>query len=236
MVQALSENTAAIKASIEQTAGSANRENKAYQNLSEEEQELANKIIARESSKIIADTDSQQYKDAEKTNKKLFNWSDKDAYSEYLKARYGDEADNYRVTNQAGTNATLQKKNEDGSWENVGEKNSLSNDEVIRYLTERDIQQYNNDVMKKEIEQIQAMGDVFSRISTDDGNGNKMFGIDQDAIDSIKSDLALGNEVDLSVLSPEQINGLKDELIAAGDSISLAHAQAISDAAMKYDP
>lgn len=236
MVQALSENTAAIKASIEQTAGSANRENQAYQNLTEEEQELANKIIARESSKIIADTDSQQYKDAEKANKKLFDWSDKDAYSEYLKARYGDEADNYRVTNQAGTNATLQKKNEDGSWENVGEKNSLSNDEVIRYLTERDIQQYNEGVMKKEIEQIQAMGNVFGRVSTDDGNGNKMFGIDPDAIKSIESDLASGNPVDLSVLSPEQVNGLKVELENAGEEISLAHAQAIADAAMKYDP
>lgn len=236
MVQALSENTAAIKASIEQTAGSANRENQAYQNLTEEEQELANKIIARESSKIIADTDSQQYKDAEKANEKLFDWSDKDAYSEYLKARYGDEADNYRVTNQFGTNATLQKKNEDGSWENVGEKNSLSNDEVIRYLTERDIQQYNEGVMKKEIEQIQAMGDVFGRISTSDEHGNKMFGIDQDAIKSIESDLASGNPVDLSVLSPEQINGLKEELENAGEEISLAHAQAISDAAMKYDP
>ena len=64
MVQALSENTAAIKASIEQTAGLANRDNKAYQNLTEEEQGLANKIIARESSKIIADTNSQQYKNA----------------------------------------------------------------------------------------------------------------------------------------------------------------------------
>jgi hypothetical protein len=90
--------------------------------------------------------------------------------------------------------------------------------------------------MKKEIDYVQAMGDVFSKISTDDGKGNKMFGIDEDAIKSIESDLASGNEVDLSVLSPEQINGLKEELIAAGDSISLAHAQAISDAAMKYDP
>lgn len=227
MVIALSENTAAIYASMEQNASNANRDNDDYQNLSEEDKALADKIIARNGSKAMTDQNSQEYKKAYKEAKATFDrWDTKETYSEYLKARFGDDANNYRVTDMGGKNATLQRMNAEGTWENVGEKNGLSNDEVINYLTQNKLSQYNKDTMQSEINSINQTGNYLQGISST---------FTDDIITSIKGNLASGEAIDLSLLSPEQIRQLETELAETGDKISDTHAKAISDAIDKYD-
>ena len=227
MVIALSENTAAIYASIEQNASNANRDNEDYKNLSEEDKALADKIIARKGSSVMADQNSEEYKKAYREAKATFNgWDTQETYSEYLKARFGDNANNYRVTDMGGKNATLQRINAEGTWENVGEKNGLSNDEVINYLTQNKLSQYNKDTMQSEINSINQTGNYLQGISST---------FTDDIITSIKGNLASGEAIDLSLLSPEQIRQLETELTETGDKISDTHAKAISDAIDKYD-
>jgi hypothetical protein len=52
---------------------------------------------------------------------------------------YGEDADQYRVTDLWGGNATLQKKNADGTWETQGEKNSLNEKAAEAALIEKKV-------------------------------------------------------------------------------------------------
>lgn len=228
-LSAIALDTAAIKSQVIAGASVANKNNEAYQalggsdeNKKAEQQGLADKIIGNR----VANMTSEEKEAIRKKNEKLFDWDDQDAYDKYLAARFGDDANNYRVTDQAGTNATLQKKNADGTWENVGEANTLSNDEVLEYLTQHDASQFDKEKDQQVLDSVNAVGDALDKVT----------GVDQDAISTIKGQLAAGEAVDLSVLSPEQVNNLKSELQNAGAEISEAHAKAISDAAMEYTP
>jgi hypothetical protein len=52
---------------------------------------------------------------------------------------YGKDADQYRVKDLGGGNVTLQKKNEAGTWETQGEKNSLSEKAAEAALIEKKV-------------------------------------------------------------------------------------------------
>lgn len=224
MVIALSENTAVIKASTEQSAKSANRDNKDYQKLSSDDKKLADKIIARKTAGILANPDSKEYKAALEKSKALFSGNDQDAYDKYLENRFGEDASNYRITNQAGTNATLQRKNE-GVWETVGDKNGLTNDEVIEYNARQSIIQYDKSPMEDDLNEINSLGALADEIK----------GINEDAIDSIKGNLAAGEIVDTSVLSPEQVAELQEKLNGVSEGAGEGYANALKNALDTYD-
>ena len=137
-------NTAALKATLEATTKSANQNNDVYTRLSSKEQSLADKIVANRTANLLEDKNSLEYKAAETQayqafkeetghkNAFMFGGNEDDAYNKYMEIMYGSNwQEHYRVTNKAGTNATIQKKNEDGGWENISsEKNTLSNKTV----------------------------------------------------------------------------------------------------------
>lgn len=73
--------------------------------------------------------------DKEEARSKLFD-SYGDDYSSYLEAMYGEEAKNYRVIDTDGYNATVQKKNDKGEWETVGEKEGLTQDDAVEVVAQ----------------------------------------------------------------------------------------------------
>lgn len=230
---AIASDTAAIKGTVIANASSANRNNKAYQNLggSDESkkadwQNLADKII----SDRVANTSIEEKDKIRQANEALFDGSDKDAYEKYLKARFGEDAENYRVTNQAGENATLQKKNEEGTWENIGEKNTLSNDEVLDFLTQHDLIQF-NEQDKKILDNIIKVEDTIA----------KNVGIaDKDVLTEISNGLAEGKSLDLSLMDPQEIEKLKTFLSEGGaelgNKLGQDYVDALNQAINNYDP
>ena len=221
---AIASDTAAIKGTVN---------NKAYQNLggSDESkkadwQNLADKII----SDRVANTSIEEKDKIRQANEALFDGSDKDAYEKYLKARFGEDAENYRVTNQAGENATLQKKNEEGTWENIGEKNTLSNDEVLDFLTQHDLIQF-NEQDKKILDNIIKVEDTIA----------KNVGIaDKDVLTEISNGLAEGKSLDLSLMDPQEIEKLKTFLSEGGaelgNKLGQDYVDALNQAINNYDP
>ena len=81
-IASLAANTAAIRAHVERTAGAANQDNKEYQKLSEEDQSIADKIIANRVDDALADKDSDAYADLEKKVLELWQAETKKATGE----------------------------------------------------------------------------------------------------------------------------------------------------------
>ena len=196
-IEAMDRNTEALRLSFEQRVASANENNAIYQSLDEDDQVLMDKLISKRAANAV-DKNSDEYKNAVAAAKAQFKGSDQDAYDTYLKNRYGDEASNYRVTNQGGTNATLQKRNADGTWENVGEKNSLSNDEVISFNAESSLTQAT--------EADQAYLDRLNNLDY------YMRGVSKEQQQAVKASIAEGSAVDLTLWTPEQVEELKKNI------------------------
>jgi hypothetical protein len=72
----------------------------------------------------------------------MFSGSNDDFWADYLKYVLNDtnvdegktQGDNYRIRDLGGGNVTVEKKNESGSWEVMGEANSLSEEAAAEAL------------------------------------------------------------------------------------------------------
>ena len=227
-LQAINANTEALERNSAMIAGAANvnNGNEYYNKLDEKEQGLADKIIADRRSKATTEQVEKEREKAEDLFKGGFLGigSDQDAYDEYLKYRYGDDAKNYRVEDQFGTNATLQRKNEDGTWETIGEKNSLSNDEVIDFLQEQYLLQMTG-ADQESLDKIMEAGNKIDAIK----------GVDDDEVLAIQESLAMGDNADLSVLSPEQVAELEKQMDEIGALLGEDYAKALQNGIDNYD-
>ena len=221
-IASLAANTAAIRAHVERTAGTANQDNEAYQRLSEEDQSIASKIIANRVDDALADKDSDAYAQLEKdalaawqaetqeagktVEKGFFKGDETTTYDKYMEITYGKYwKDNYKVENMTGTNATIYQKNEEGKWENIDpddKKNTLSNDEVKEALVEYYAKQYSDADAEKLAEINTAAAEVRANVG----------GIGTIADQDIKSAFASGESADLSFMTKEQVDELKAEL------------------------
>ena len=236
-LSAMNENTAALRGMIEATAGYTNQDNAAYQGLTDKEQSIANKVIANRVDDALVDKDSQEYADAKEaavkawqeetkqtrgsSEKGFFKGDETATYDKYMEITYGKNwRDNYKVENMGGTNATIMKKNEDGKWENIdpdNKKNTLSNAEVEEALVKWYASQY-SEADKKVMENLQAVGDAME---------NAIPNIDDDAIFDVQSALAEGGMVDLTLMSPEQVKALEEEINSSSTKISEDYKEAI---------
>ena len=234
-IAAMAENTQAIQGMIEATVAGSNTNNSKYTKLTDEDQSLANKIVANRAAEVLSDTESDAYKNAEKAAKDRvmgegngwFSDSSEDkAYDEYLRIRFGaDYKDNYRVVHRTGTNATLQVK-EGNEWKNLDgeEDNTLSNKEVIDTIVENEIKTFGNEDQKV-LNNLTKLGDILSKNIT---------GVDKDAIYDIKSSLASETAVDLTLMSPDQIQELKNSINQIGNQFSDTYIESIQTAIDNY--
>jgi hypothetical protein len=105
----------------------------------------------------MADEDSQRNKDIDKKVEDLWEGSNNDFWSAYIKEVVGGtEGEDYRVTDKGGGNVTVEKK-VDGKWqvdESFGGKNGLSEKDAEAALKERRKSEF-TDAEWKEI-QLQA--------------------------------------------------------------------------------
>lgn len=77
----------------------------------------------------------------------------------YLKEMFGEDADQYRIKDAGGGNVTLQKKNEYGTWETQGEKNSLNEKAAQATLVEKRMAKLEDEEIEeaeKKAEQIES--------------------------------------------------------------------------------
>ena len=214
IVDALTENVEATKeliqatqAQIEATKQAAAQEarynlwqtnSQDYRSLDDRDKQLLANIVADRAAATLANEDSKDYQKVYDEVDAMWNdgKDDEIIYKEYLQALYGDEAENYRITDDYGTHSTIQKKVE-GSWENVGDEDAISNEEMNEVITRARILGEALEEDKEKLSQLVAFGD-----SLEEG------GVTSDYVDEILNDLSLGNEVDLSALTAEQIKNL----------------------------
>ncbi len=225
-IKAINANTEALRRTYEQQVNSVLTGTDWYESLGKREQGLAGKLIGDAAAKA-ENKESESYKEAKKKAEKVFDRIDDDeTYQEYLDRRFGEDAKNYRVTDMGGTNATLQRKNQEGTWENVGESDSLSNDEVIEFLTQQylieDLADDKN--IQKNLEYLTNLEDKLDDIK----------GVDKEEILSIQESLAQNKIVDLSVMSPEQVKELKIQANNAGEDIGNEYLNSINKAIEVY--
>lgn len=179
----------------ESIAANANVGKTAYDNA--ENQEYINARIAN----LMKDPDSKEYQAAQAKIDKLSN---EDLYDLYLSEVMGDN-ENYRVINQGGKGATLQKKDENGNWvtdETLG-KNGLIKADAIEALRNVLIADLSSKTIKKF--DVEAQELVKSLLKS--GISDKE--IAKRAVKAQES----GEAIDLSSLTKSQLEALKIDSI-----------------------
>lgn len=200
----------------ESMVGNANAGKTVYDNAKNQE------YINAKASQLMKDPTSQEYKDAQAKIDEKLKGSNKDFWEEYLEKVIGD-SENYRITNQAGKNVTLQKKDEHGNWvtdETLG-KNGLSEEDAIAAL--RDV--YIADLTEQTIQNLdnESIG-----LATDLKNSGIS---DEKTANKIVTAWARGEGVDLSSLTEQQLNNLSKNIDSIGNkdlakAVSTAQANA----------
>ena len=224
-------NTAQMAALIEANVANINAANDIYKDLSNNDKSLMDTIVSQRAAAAMNNTNSEEYKKARAEAEKMFNtasndsfsaWWSRDNYDAYLKAKYGDDASNYRVRNTGGNDATLQKKNADGTWETVGEKNSLSNTAVLDFMTSYNLQHITG-VDETKLAQLQTVGSALT-----------YNGLDDDSILALQKDLVNGGGTSLFGFSPEQVSQIGQTLAAQGNSFASEYREALQAALTDY--
>lgn len=211
-IDAIKQNTEAIHAYNLANANALNLDNEFYKNLTSDDQDLADQIIAKRA------TDDEESDGFNKFVERYqdpygFKWIGEDFTrdwkEDYLKALYGDQANNYRI--KGLFNKKVQQLNDDGQWEDVG-SGTIDYDSALRV-----IYHHNNNLMRKsdedklnEIEQIRT--NLYSTIV----NGQQKSVIsnkDSDIVNQLLSDLISGKEeISLIEFSPEQEKQIEEAL------------------------
>lgn len=223
-IDATQANTAALRAWVQQNGSAINQDNETYKNLSDEDKELADSITA----KYLASEEGQAEIELRKS---AFAQSQENA-NQYLINTYGKDAlQNYKITDLAGGNVTLMKKNDEGVWETIGDEDGLSWDSIKTDLATREVAQFNsNRVGGKENEQLNLLKQLQdARIQMSEING-----ISTDSINSILNDVASGNAVDLSsmLLSDDQ----RDQMRTVAEGLAGDFGTAFREALNAYTP
>lgn len=214
-------NTLQMQALLETNVANVNANNPFYQALKQEDKSLMNFIAADRAKTILADTESKEYQDLRKQVENEFDSSNYDAY---LTARFGKDKDNYRVVDTSGSRATLEKKNEEGTWERVGKENGLTDEDVITYMMSHYAQTI-SDKDKNTLNELQKIGSVFDDIKN----------VDSKQILNFQKDLYAGKGVSLLEFSPEQVEEMGRILDEQGHNFAQAYVEATKTAIAAYD-
>ena len=143
-VAELQANTIALRTWAEGAAGSINADNTAYQALSDYDQAIADKLLSRDvTEEDVAIDPKYGY---------LTGWGagmdtvkDEDEEN-YLKAVYGDDADQYRMVDKGGTGVTIQKYDkENRAWTNVTDENGVEKTTIAQELSKYAALQYSSE-------------------------------------------------------------------------------------------
>ena len=204
-------NTEQMRALLEGNADNALQNDDYYKSLNQQDQSLIGKIMAKRASSVLEDQDSIAYKKARrKAEQAIFNGAlGADDYTEYLKARYGDDWTKYKVVNAPGNDATLKVQNDDGSYTTVGDKNGLSNTAVLDFMTSYYAQQLDTQD-KIDFEELQGFEWALKENSTvfnDKEDENKILQIQQDLVDGKGTSIASFSEEEKNILEGLLENG-----------------------------
>lgn len=223
-IDATQANTAALRAWVQQNGSAINQDNETYKNLSDEDKELANNITA----KYLASEEGQ----AEISRRKAAISQSQENADQYLIDNYGEDAlQNYKITNLAGGNVTLMKKNEEGVWETIGDENGLSWDTIKTDLATRQVAQFNSTrVGGEENEQLNLLKQLQDARTKMSG----IEGLSSNSINDVLNDVASGNTVDLSsmLLTTDQIEDMR----SVADQLANDFGNAFNEALNAYTP
>lgn len=223
-IDATQANTAALRAWVQQNSSVINQDNETYQNLSDEDKKLADSIAA----KNLASEEGQ----AEISRRKAAISQSQENADQYLIDNYGEDAlQNYKITNLAGGNVTLMKKNEQGVWETVGDENGLSWDTIKTDLATRQVAQFNSTrVGGEKDEQLNLLKQLQNARTAMSG----IEGLSSDSINNVLNDVASGNTVDLSsmLLTADQIEDMR----SVASKLATDFGSAFNEALNAYTP
>ena len=223
-IEATQANTAALRAWVQQNGSDINQDNETYQDLSDKDKKLADSITA----KYLASEEGQ----AEISRRKAAISQSQENADQYLIDNYGEDAlQNYKITNLAGGNVTLMKKNEEGVWETIGDENGLSWDTIKTDLATREVAQFNsNRVGGEKDEQLNLLKQLQNARTAMSG----IEGLSSDSINEVLNDVASGNTVDLSsmLLTTDQIEKMRN----VADNLATDFGSAFNEALNAYTP
>lgn len=223
-IDATQANTAALRAWVQQNSSAINQDNETYKNLSNEDKELANNITA----KYLASEEGQ----AEISRRKAAISQNQENAVQYLIDNYGKDAlQNYKITDLAGGNVTLMKKNEEGVWETVGDENGLSWDTIKTDLATRQVAQFNSTrVGGEKDEQLKLLETLReARAELEEING-----LSADSINDILSDVANGGGIDLAGIY--LTDGQRSQMSTIAKELANDFGSAFSEAIASYTP
>ena len=156
----------------------------------------------------------------------MWSGSNDDFWKAYLEEVLGDTnvdedsttGDNYRVQNLGGSNVTLQKKTDEGTWETIGEKDSLNEDAAEKQLIEARLMAKAASGMSKDIQSYNVLS-----------NDLKLSGLTDDKlINTILEAFAADKQVDLSSFAPEVVKSIVTDTINDPD-LKAAVEQAVDN-------
>ena len=156
---------------------------------------------------------SKHYQDVYDEVKKMLVNNEAGLAAEYLKTMYGEDAlENYRIKDYFGSNWTLQKKNADNVFETIGNNDGLSQDDVIKAVTERRLLDEALAQLPTTARDLAALGDIFKNIiasNTDlDIDDEKL----QEVVSQIVTDYKEGYAINLTDLTFQELEDLKNNV------------------------
>ena len=223
-IDATQANTAALRTWVQQNGSAINQDNETYKNLSNEDKKLADSITA----KYLASEEGQ----AEIERRKgAFAQSQENA-NQYLINTYGKDAlQNYKITDLAGGNVTLMKKNDDGAWETLGNEDGLSWDTIKTNLATQEVAQFNSTRVGGEKDEQLKLLEALRQART---QLEKIDGLDADSINDILSDVADGGGVDLAGIYLTDKQRAQMQMVA--NELANDFGSAFNEAIASYTP
>lgn len=223
-IDATQANTAALRAWVQQNGSAINQDNELYKNLSDEDKKLADSITA----KYLASEEGQ----AEIERRKgAFAQSQENA-NQYLINTYGKDAlQNYKITDLAGGNVTLMKKNDEGAWETLGNEDGLSWDTIKTNLATQEVAKFNSTRVGGEKDEQLKLLEALRQART---QLEKIDGLAADSINDILSDIADGGGVDLAGIYLTDKQRAQMQMVA--NQLANDFGSAFNEAIASYTP
>lgn len=196
-VASLQANTEALKVWAQGAASGANQDNEIYQSLNKKDQAIADIVIGN---KQTLDEDEIR-KNAQMNYGDLYGATsltvvgiDSGDEEKYLKYRYGDDWENYRLTDTKGGSVTIQKrdKNNKDAWVNVSDEDGVSKRSIAIANAEYDALQMQGSDKEKVEEVTSHRGDL---LNTD---------MDADIVEQVLQDYARNNKWSSSYFTEQQ--------------------------------
>ncbi len=196
-VASLQANTEALKVWAQGAASGANQDNEIYQSLDEKDQAIADIVIGN---KQTLDEDEIR-KNAQMNYGELYGATslavvgvNSDDEEKYLKYIYGDDWENYRLTDTKGGSVTIQKrdKNNKDAWVNESDEDGVSKRDMAITLAEYDaLQMQESD--KEKVENVTSYRDDL--LKTD---------MDADIVEQVLQDYARNGKWNSSYFTKDQ--------------------------------